>query len=63
MGVLEGHLWDGSDFFSHMRVVTKRVVNWLLAIHAVPFIATPIPVDISKMSDVQLAWLEEASGK
>jgi hypothetical protein len=44
------------------RVVTRRVIDWLLSIHAVPFVAEPVAVDTSKMSADQLRKLE-AAGK
>lgn len=62
--IIEGHLWDGSDFisggwmFAGRGIVTRRVIDWLLSIHATPFVAEPVAVDTSKMTSDQLQRLE-----
>ncbi len=61
-GVLDGSLWDGSDFLNaHIEFfATRRFVDFLLSIHAAPFIAEPAWVWVDKMTKEQLARLEEA---
>lgn len=57
--VLDGSRWDGSDFFGS-SYVTRRTVDWLLAVHAAPFYAQPVRVCIDDMSDEQRKLLEQA---
>jgi hypothetical protein len=56
--IVEGHTWDGTDYW-HI-IATKRFVDFLLSVHAFPFVAEPILVDVSRMSKEQLKLLEEA---
>jgi hypothetical protein len=60
--VLDGSLWDGSDFLNaHIEsFATRRFVDFLLSIHAAPFIAEPAWVWVDKMTKEQLARLEPA---
>jgi hypothetical protein len=60
--VLDGSLWDGSDFLNaHIEsFATRRFVDFLLSIHAAPFIAEPAWVWVDKMTKGQLARLEQA---
>ena len=73
--ILQGEHWDGSDFIQigqggegadyepydgDKHIITKRALDWLLARHANPLWAKPIPVDVSKMSNEQLQTLEAA---
>lgn len=64
--ILEASRWDGSDFIwgtEHPGLaghfVTKRVVDWLLSIHATPFVAKPVLVDVEGASAEVLERLEE----
>ncbi len=74
-GIMQGEHWDGSDFIQigqgweegeyqpydgDKHIITKRTLDWLLARHANPLWAKPIPVDVSKMSKEQLEILEAA---
>jgi hypothetical protein len=58
--ITDGHRWDGADFidFPDIGFVTRRVVDFLLSIHANNFIASPCDVDVSKMSSTLLRQLE-----
>ena len=74
--ILQGEHWDGSDFIQiaqgvsdydaygpyhgDKHIITKRALDWLLARHANPLWAKPIPVDVSKMSKQHLETLEAA---
>lgn len=66
--IMEGHLWDGSDFisggwrFSGRGIVTRRVIDGLASIHASPLIAVPVRIDVSRMSRSQFELLSEVSG-
>jgi hypothetical protein len=73
-GILQGEHWDGSDFVQigqgageefgpydgDKHIITKRALDWLLARHAMPLWAQPIPVDVSKMNKEQRKRLEDA---
>ncbi|MCA9206432.1 MAG: hypothetical protein KDA59_25440 [Planctomycetales bacterium] len=60
--VLDGSLWDGSDFNSckGISVVTRRVVDFLLQVHAMPFEARPLRVYVGSCTPEQRARLEAA---
>jgi len=65
--IVDASRWDGSDFnfYSSLmtvaeHVVTRRVVDWLLSIHATPFYARAVPVDVTGASPETLARLEAA---
>lgn len=60
--VIDGKKWDGSDFFGQdvNGKVTRRVVDVLLSMHAVPFAAEPIPVIVDDMTPQELDRLEQA---
>lgn len=63
--ILNGETWDGADFISGRAAwnnvyVTKRVVDFLLSIHATSFRAVPVIVDAAKMNDQQRKWMDEA---
>lgn len=74
LGILDGEYWDGSDFIQisagygsefgpydgDKHIITKRALDWLLARHAMPLWAQPIPVDVSRMSKDQRKRLESA---
>lgn len=57
--IVEGQLWDGSDYIRG-QLVTRRFVDFLLSVHAFPFEAVPCEVDVTNMTPKQLAWLEES---
>lgn len=68
--VIDVNRWDGSDFVFvtldaglRTNIVTKRVVDWLLSIHAAPFVARPVEARLDGASPEQLKMLEEAKGK
>ena len=68
--ILEATRWDGSDFlFGGLEqslwdhVVSRRVVDWLLSIHAAPFYARPVLIDVEGASDETLARLKVVSGR
>ena len=64
--VLWGKTWDGSDFCNGMdnrSIITRRVLDWLLMIHAKPLLAEPLSVCTTGMSEQQLKWLEAARGR
>jgi hypothetical protein len=65
--IVEARKWDGSDFIyedieetNREHIVTRRVVDWLLSIHAAPFFARPVPVDVTGAPPETLAILEAA---
>ncbi|MFV0443487.1 MAG: hypothetical protein ACK5Q5_07945 [Planctomycetaceae bacterium] len=66
--IVEASRWDGSDFnfgsahamSLHEHVVTKRVVDWLLSIHAAPFVARPLLVNVQGASPEIVQKLEVA---
>jgi len=72
-GILEGEDWDGSDFIQigcgwphgpfadDRHIITKRALDWLVARHAAPLWAQPVPVDVSRMTDAQREKLEQAT--
>jgi len=61
--ILEGRRWDGSDFIAAggWNFITKRVLDWLLAIHAAPFYVRPARICVDGMTDEQLRQLDEAT--
>ena len=68
--IIEATRWDGSDFiFGGLdkslwdHVVSRRVVDWLLSIHAAPFYARPVLIDVEGASDETLARLQLVSGR
>ena len=62
--IFNGETWDGADFISGRGAygfyVTKRVVDFLLSIHATSFRACPVIVDAAKMNAQQRKWMDEA---
>jgi hypothetical protein len=58
--ILEGKHWNGNDFIMSRgwHYISKRVVDWLLRVHAAPFIAKPARVDVTGMSPEQRAKLD-----
>jgi hypothetical protein len=59
--ILEGKRWDGADLVSvrGWNFISKRVLDWLLMVHAAPFYARPARFCIDGMTEKQLARLEE----
>ena len=53
--IWNGVTWDGADFIGNghaaFLIVTKRVVDYLLSVHATSFQAIPVLVDAAKMTD------------
>jgi len=67
--IIEASVWDGSDFIFggidqglRDHVVSRRVVNWLLSVHAAPFYARPVLVDVAGADDDTLTQLQLMSG-
>jgi hypothetical protein len=62
--VIEGHKWDGSDVLAgpNQAIVTGRFVTFALRFDAVPFVAKPCLVDVSRCSTKQIARIEKAAG-
>ena len=72
--ILEGKHWEGDDFVcvsgasmanprpwvDEFRIVTKRVVDWLIELEIAPFAAIPIWVDVSGMNEKQLELLRQS---
>ena len=63
--IIDGQRWDGSDMIcgrNQLRdlVVTRRFVEWLLAIDAAPCVATPLPVCVDGMTADQIKMLTKA---
>ena len=60
--IVELSEWDGSDFVgaSSFGVVTKRVVDFLLAYGAEPFVAIPIPANVQNASERKWKLLNRA---
>jgi hypothetical protein len=63
--IVDGIQWDGSDFVAGLNqsLITGRVLDWLVAVGAVPFMAFPCFVDVSGCDAVQLKRLAEARSK
>jgi hypothetical protein len=59
--ILDGKRWDGADLINSngINYISKRVLDWLLMVHAAPFYAKPARFCVDGMSDKQLARLEE----
>lgn len=60
--IVEGHLWDGSDFLhdGSKMIASRRAIDWLLSVHASPFIARPRRVNIRDAKPEQRQRLEAA---
>lgn len=62
--ILNGKDWDGSDFiqgrYRNECYITKRALDWMLSVHAAPFFAVPVLIDVDGMSAQQMKWLEQA---
>lgn len=62
--IWNGETWDGADFIGNghaaFLIVTKRVVDYLLSVHATSFQAIPVVVDAAKMNDQQRKWMDKA---
>ena len=62
--IVAGQFWDGSDAICSrdysVGFVTRRFVEFLIAIKAEPFYAMQIAVCVDGMSREQLSWLDQA---
>jgi hypothetical protein len=72
--ILEGKHWEGDDFVcvsrasmanprpwrDEFRIVTRRVIDWLIELEIAPFAAIPISVDVSGMNEEQLELLRQS---
>lgn len=64
VAIWEGHRWTGSDFMGRGPIaVSERVVQWLLATHAYPFVARPLQFDITGMTREQIRILKQVAPK
>lgn len=61
-GVMDISLWDGCDFMGLGigGYATRRAVDFLVSIHAAPFLATPIPVNVHDITPELREKLEQA---
>jgi hypothetical protein len=62
IAVIDARRWGGVDFmgYSHGGYVTRRALDWLLSIHAGPFLAEPIAVNVFGLSNAEREKLELA---
>ena len=62
--IIDLKYWDGRDVFQgmghEMTLVTRRVVDFLLEVHAGPFMAEPLLADVRECSDEILRQMERA---
>lgn len=60
--IMEGRKWDGADFIRKvgLNVISRRVLHLLQRLHAFPYYAFPMKMDVRGMSPEQLRWLREA---
>jgi hypothetical protein len=72
--ILEGKHWEGDDFVcvsrasmadprpwrDEFRIVTRRVIDWLIELEIAPFAAIPISVNVSGMNEKQLELLRHS---
>ena len=68
--IIDVNRWDGADFVfvsldrgMYSQVITKRVLDWLLSIHAAPFIARPVLARLDGATPDQLRMLDEVCPK
>lgn len=57
--VVNVNYWNGADYFSYGRV-TRRFVDFLLSVHAYPFVAVPISANIHGITAEKKDLLESA---
>jgi len=59
--ILEGSSWDGCDLIQAggRNFASKRIIDWLLRIHAAPFYAQPVYFCVDGMNDQQKKWFDE----
>ena len=57
--VIDPKRWEGSDLLGG-NIVTRRVIDFLLSIHAAPFKAEPVPVNVLGLSKAELKRLGTA---
>ncbi len=55
--VIETDKWDGSDFIEP-NIITKRALDFLLSVHAAPFIAKPCWANVERLSKEEANALE-----
>jgi hypothetical protein len=60
--VIDLQRWDGSDFFPH-GVMTHRMLLFLQSVHAHPFHAVPLAVNVHGANMADLKRLECARGQ
>jgi hypothetical protein len=60
--VLEGRLWDGSDFIQtqHYFYVSRRAFEWFASTHAGPIWGMKARFCVDGLSQDQQRWLDEA---
>jgi hypothetical protein len=54
--IIEAHEWDGSDFFAE-RYITRRALQYLVSVHATPFVAKPCWANVERLTNSQLSAL------
>jgi hypothetical protein len=57
--VLDGRLWDGSDFI-YGRFISRRALNFLQSIKATRYAAIPVELDLEGVDEKQLTLLQAA---
>ncbi len=55
--IVEAHDWDGSDFFAE-RYITRRALQYLMSVHATPFIAKPCWANVERLTKDQMCALQ-----
>jgi hypothetical protein len=59
--IIDPNRWDGSDFMPYC-IVTRRVLDFFLSVHAAPLRAQPIRVDLRGITDEKRDLVERAKG-
>ena len=54
--IVEAHDWDGSDFFA-ARYITRRALQYLMSVHATPFIAKPVWANVERLTKTEKSAL------
>jgi hypothetical protein len=54
--IIDADQWDGSDFFAE-RYITRRALQYLLSVHATPFVAKPCWTNVERLNKSQMKAL------